>query len=53
MGKEGALASKFYYDFEYKQSEVILCIYFLKVFYVYLSKIYTETAEISKNEDYI
>ena len=24
---------------------------FLKVFYVYLSKIYTETAEISKKED--
>ena len=29
----------------------MLCIYFLKVFYVYLSKIYTETAEISKKED--
>ena len=29
----------------------MLCNYFLKVFYVYLSKIYTETTEISKKED--
>ena len=29
----------------------MLFIYFLKVVYVYLSKMYTETAEISKKED--
>ena len=29
----------------------MLCFLFLKVFYVYLSKIYTETAEIFKIED--
>ena len=28
----------------------MLCFLFLKVFYVYLSKIYTETAEISKKK---
>ena len=53
-GREGALACKFIYDFEEKQlSEVMLCIYFWKFFYLYLSKIYTETAEISKKENWI
>ena len=49
-GREGAMASKFNYEIEQKQlSEVMLCIYlFLKVFNLYLSKIYTKTAEISK-----
>ena len=50
--REGALASKFNYDFKLKQlSEVMLFNLFLKVFYVYLSKMYTETAELSKKED--
>ena len=49
IGTEGALASKFNYDFEKKKLSRSDALYlFLKVFYVYLSKIYTETAEISK-----
>ena len=47
-GREGALASKFNYDFKIKttiRSDALHL--FLKVFYVYLSKMYAEVAKIS------
>ena len=53
-GREGTHASiKIQLQFQIKElSEVMLGRHlFLKVFYVYLSKMYTETAEISKKED--
>ena len=49
-GIEGALASTFIHDFNWKQrSEIIICI-FCDVFAVYLSNIDSETAEIYINK---
>ena len=51
-GIEGALASTFNHDFNWKQlSEMILCI-FLDVFKVFLSNIDSELAEIKIKRDF-
>ena len=50
-GREGALASTLKYVFKIKttiRSDALHL--FLKVFYVYLSKMYTEAAKISKKD---